>query len=197
AHVGHHVGPVPAVVQGLPFAMADELAHVRRGPALEGRPEGLYVGPAAGLVTVRPHHAVGLGVHHVLTDQARDHAGPAPLRVPVIDVLGDDRVMPVRLRQPAVVLPPLAVLVVPARVLVLEPLEVLVGHAVDPPVVRQPAGRARAACGSPRRPAPSAAWRSRWRCAATRRTAPSGTPSAAGSRRWRPPRPAWPRTACS
>ena len=62
------------------------------------------------------------------------------MRVHVVDVLGDDRVVPVRLRQAVVVLPPLAVLVVPARVLVLEPLEVLVGHRVDPPVVGEPAG---------------------------------------------------------
>ena len=62
------------------------------------------------------------------------------MRVLVVDVLGDDRVVPVRPRQAVVVLPPLAVLVVPARVLVLEPLEVLVGHRVDPPVVGEPAG---------------------------------------------------------
>ena len=62
------------------------------------------------------------------------------MRVLVVDVLGDDRVVPVRHREPVVVLPPGAVLVVPARVLVLEPLEVLVRHRVHPPVVGEPPG---------------------------------------------------------
>src|SRR3954469_11706940 len=52
-------------------------------------------------------------------------ARPAAVRVHVVDVLGHDRVVPVGLGQARVVLPPLAVLVVPAGVLVLEPLEVL------------------------------------------------------------------------
>src|SRR5258708_2666585 len=39
AHVGHDVGPVPAVVEGLPFPLADELAHVRVLPALLVEPE--------------------------------------------------------------------------------------------------------------------------------------------------------------
>ena len=140
AHVRHHVGPVPAVVQGLPFALADELPHVRGLPAHEGRPERRLVGPLAFLVAVRAPLAVDLGHGHVLADQARDHAGPAPVRVHVVDVLGHDRVVPVRRGQAVVVLPPLAVLVIPARVLVLEPLEVLVRHGVDPPVVGEPAG---------------------------------------------------------
>src|SRR5215472_2148566 len=140
AHVGDDIGPVPAVVQRLPLALADELAHVRRLAALVGGPEGHRVGPAALLVAVGAPLPVHLVYDHVLTDQARDHAGPAAVRVLVVDVLGDDRVVPVRPREAVVVLPPLAVLVVPARVLVLEPLEVLVGHRVDPPVVRQPAG---------------------------------------------------------
>src|SRR3954454_16737581 len=41
AHVGDDVGPVPAVVERLPLALADQLAHVRRLPALVGRPERL------------------------------------------------------------------------------------------------------------------------------------------------------------
>src|SRR5258707_4138361 len=140
AHVGHDVGPVPAVVEGLPFALADELAHVRGLPALVGGPERHLVGPLAFLVAVRAPLPVNLGHGHVLADQARHHAGPAAVRVLVVDVLGHDRVVPVRPRQPGVVLPPLAVPVIAARVLVLEPPEVLVGHRVDPPVVGQPAG---------------------------------------------------------
>src|SRR5258706_2529400 len=62
------------------------------------------------------------------------------MRVLVVDVLERDRAVPVRVTQTAVVLPPLAVLVVPARVLELEPLEVLIGHRIDPPEVDGPPG---------------------------------------------------------
>ena len=139
AHVRHHVCPVPAVVERLPLTVPDELAHVRGGAALVGRPERDRIGPPALLVAVGAPLAVDLVDDHVLAYQAGDHAGPAAVRVLVVDVLGDDRVVPVRPGQPVVVLPPLAVPVVPAGVLVLEPLEVFVGHRVDPPVVGQPA----------------------------------------------------------
>jgi len=49
--------------------------------------------------------------------------------------------MAVLLRELAIALPPLAVLVIPARILELEPLEVGVVHPVDPPVVDGPTGR--------------------------------------------------------
>src|SRR6185312_16169605 len=140
AHVGDDIGPVPAVVQRLPLAVTDQLAHVRGLATLVGGPEGLDVGPAAHLVAVGAVHAVDLGGDDVLTDQTRDHAGPAAGRVHVVDVFEDDRVVAVGHGEAVVVLPPLAVLVVPARVLVLEPLEVLVGHAVDAPVVGEPTG---------------------------------------------------------
>ncbi len=140
AHVAHHIGPVPAVVEGLPLPLSDELAHVRRLPALVGRAEGGHVGPAAHLVAVGAHLPVDLRHDHVLADQAGHHAGPAALRVLVVDVLEHDRVVPVRHRQPVVVLPPLTVPVVPTRVLAFEPGEVLVGHRVDAPVVGQPSG---------------------------------------------------------
>src|SRR6185312_12714336 len=74
AHVGDHVGPVPAVVQRLPLAVADQLAHVRGLATLVRGPEGLDVGPAAHLVAVGAVHTVDLGGDHVLTDQTRDHA---------------------------------------------------------------------------------------------------------------------------
>src|ERR1700722_2872272 len=52
SHVGDRVGPVPAVVERLPLALADQLAHVRGLAALVGRPEGGRVGPVAGLGAV-------------------------------------------------------------------------------------------------------------------------------------------------
>src|ERR1700730_12496934 len=80
AHVGYHVGPVPAVVEGLPLPLPDQLAHVRGRPALVGRPEGGDVGPGALLVAVRADLAVDLFHDHVLADEAGDHAGPAAVR---------------------------------------------------------------------------------------------------------------------
>src|SRR5262249_53048432 len=77
AHVRHHAGPVPAVVERLPFTVPDELAHVRGGAALEGRPERDRVGPPAFLVAVGAPLPVDLVDDHVLADQAGDHAGPA------------------------------------------------------------------------------------------------------------------------
>ena len=76
----------------------------------------------------------------VLADQARHHAGPAAVRVGVADLLERDGLVAAGVGQPVVVLPPLAELVVPTGVLLLEPLEVLVGHGVDAPVVDRPAG---------------------------------------------------------
>jgi len=89
-------------------------------PMKVGR-NAVWSDPLAFLVAVRAPLPVDLGHRHVLADQARDHAGPAPVRVHVVDVLGHDRVVPVRRGEAVVVLPPLAVLVVTARILVLEP----------------------------------------------------------------------------
>src|SRR3954449_6278453 len=111
AHVRDHVGPVPAVVERLPLAVADQPAHFRGLATLVGRSERLGVGPAADLVAVRAPLAVDLLHDHVLTHEAGHHAGPAAVRVHVVHVLGHDRVVPVRDGEAVVVLPPLAVLV--------------------------------------------------------------------------------------
>src|SRR4051795_152136 len=65
AHVLDDLVPVPAVVQGLPLAVAHQPAHVRGLAALVAGAEGLDVGPAAGLAAVGPVHAVDLGRAHV------------------------------------------------------------------------------------------------------------------------------------
>ena len=64
----------------------------------------------------------------------------AALRVGVADLFERDGLVPTGVCQPVVVLPPLAELVVPTGVLFLEPLEVLVRHGIDAPVVDRPAG---------------------------------------------------------
>src|SRR5215207_10547804 len=140
AEVLDDVREVPVVVQGLPLSLAGEAAHRRRRAALVLRPERGLVGPVAGRRAVGAHLSVDLVDDHVLADQARDHAGPAPVRVLVVDVFEGDRPVAVGVTETVVVLPPLPVLGVPARVLVFEPLEVLVGHPVDAPVVDGPAG---------------------------------------------------------
>src|SRR3954447_10218370 len=138
----HDLREVLAMVQGLPLALPGQASHGRRRAALVVGPERDLVGPVARLGAVRPNLAVDLVDDRVLTDQARHHARPAAVRVLVLGAgLERDRLMAVLDRVVVVALPPLAVLVVPAGVLVLEPLEVLVRHAVDPPVVGEPAGR--------------------------------------------------------
>src|ERR1700760_3921237 len=106
-----------------------------QGSRQEGR------GPGAAPGAVGPARASPLLHARALADQARDHAGPAAVRILVVGLgLEGDRLVAVLLGELGVLLPPLAVLVVPARVLELEPLEVRVVHAVDAPVVGEPAG---------------------------------------------------------
>src|SRR5215213_10828187 len=140
AEVLDDVREVPVVVQGLPLPLAGEAAHRRRRAALVLRPERGLVRPVAGRRAVGAHLTVDLVDHHVLADEARDHAGPAAVRILVVDILERDRAVAVGVAEAVVVLPPLPVLGVPPRVLVLEPLEVLVRHPVDAPVVDGPAG---------------------------------------------------------
>src|SRR3954453_11180114 len=135
------LGEVVAVVHGLPLALASEPSHRRGGPTLVLAAERDLVGPGTRFRAVGADLAVDLVDHHVLADQARDHARPAAVGVLVVGVrVEDDRRVAVLLRELGVALPPLAILVVPARVLELEPLKVLVVHPVDPPVVDRPAG---------------------------------------------------------
>src|SRR5258705_13917165 len=96
AELGYNVGEILVVMQGLPFAVPGEPAHVRRRPALVLGAEGFDVGPRAGLRTVGAPLTVDLLGDHVLTDQAGHHAGPAPVRVLVIHVLERDRLVAAR-----------------------------------------------------------------------------------------------------
>ena len=135
------VGQIPAVVERLPLALAAEAAHRGRRAALVLVGEGHRRGPAVELVGEGVQLAVDLVDHHVLADQAGHQAAPAAVRVDVADVLlkSDDRLA--RVAELGVPLPEVAELGVPARILVLEPLEVLVGLGLDPPEVDRPADR--------------------------------------------------------
>src|SRR4028118_587144 len=134
------VGQIPTVVQGLPLALAGEPAHGGRRPTVVLLAEGDLVRPVASIRAVGPPLAVDVVEDGVLADQARHHAGPAAVRVHVAGVLERYRLVAVGLGEVPVVLPPLTELIVPAGVLVLEPLEVFLGHRVDAPVVDRPAG---------------------------------------------------------
>ncbi|KAF0965699.1 hypothetical protein MLGJGCBP_01125 [Rhodococcus sp. T7] len=128
------------MVQGFPFTEPGEPSHVRGRLTLVLATERDGVGPVAGLRAVGPPLVVHLLHDHVFADEGGHHAGPAPVRVLVPDLFECDRLVAAGVGEPVVLLPPLAVLRVPARVLVFEPLEVLVGHRIDPPVVHRPAG---------------------------------------------------------
>eukprot|EP01093_Parvamoeba_rugata_P002831 TRINITY_DN1353_c0_g1_i4.p2 TRINITY_DN1353_c0_g1~~TRINITY_DN1353_c0_g1_i4.p2 ORF type:complete len:272 (+),score=3.79 TRINITY_DN1353_c0_g1_i4:572-1387(+) len=133
------VGQIPAVIERLPLALAAEPAHRRRRAALVLVGERLDRRPPIELVREGVQLAVDLVDHRVLADQARHQAAPAAVRVDVAHLLveGDDLLA---LVAELVVPPPeLAELVVPARVLGLEPLEVPVGLGLDAPEVHRPA----------------------------------------------------------
>src|SRR4029079_6007938 len=107
----HDLREVLAVVQRLPLARPGQLAHGRRRAAFVLRPERDLVGPVTGLRAVRADLTVDLVDDRVLTDQARDHAGPAAVRILVLGArLEGDRLVAVLHRVVAVALPPLAVL---------------------------------------------------------------------------------------
>src|SRR2546425_505754 len=58
ALVLHDINQVPTMVAGLPFALANQLAHRRCWPTLVGGAEDLFIGPVAGLGAVRAYLAV-------------------------------------------------------------------------------------------------------------------------------------------
>ena len=140
AEILDDVGEILAVVQRLPFTETGEAPHVRGRATFVLGTECHLVGPCTGLRAVGAPLAVDLVGHHVLANQARHHARPAPVWVLVVDVLEGDRLVLAGVGEAVVVLPPLAELVVPTGILLLEPFEVGVGHGVDAPVVDRPAG---------------------------------------------------------
>src|SRR4051794_20463964 len=92
----HDVPDVLAVVERLPLALAGQPAHGGGRAALVLGPERDLVRPVARLGAIRADLAVDLVDDDVLTDQRRDHAGPAAVRVLVLGAgLKRDRLMAV------------------------------------------------------------------------------------------------------
>src|SRR6266699_3936453 len=136
----HDVSQVPPVVAGLPLALANESAHRRGFATLVAAAEHLFIGPVAGLRAIRAYLAID-GIHDcIFTDHTRDQTRPATVRIHIADILEGDWLVAVGLGQARILLPPLAVLVVPARILKLKPLEIFFGHGIDAPEVGEPAG---------------------------------------------------------
>src|SRR5207245_10215993 len=91
------------------------------------------------LGAVCPNLAVYRVHDSIFTDHAGNHTRPAAVWIDIPDILEGDGLVSIGLGQARIVLPPLAVLVVPAGVLKLKPLELFLGHGVDTPAVGEPA----------------------------------------------------------
>ncbi len=75
ALVIHDINQVPTRVAGLPFALANQLAHRRCWPTLVGGAEDLFIGPVAGLGAVRAYLAIYRIHDRVFTDHTWNHMG--------------------------------------------------------------------------------------------------------------------------
>ena len=95
--------------------------------------------PAATFRTIRVELAVDFVAAEVLADQAWNHAAPAAVRIDVAHVAIEEDLQLARLGQFGIPLPVVAEFRIPTRVLVLEPLEVLLGLRLDAPEIHRPA----------------------------------------------------------
>src|SRR5258708_21459857 len=135
------VGETPAVVASLPLAPTAEAAHRRRRTALILRRKRHLVGPCTLLGAICVDLAIHFIANDVFADQARHHAAPATVRIDVSVLLVEQDVGLAWLALLPVPLPEVTELAVPARILMLEPLEVLLGLSLDAPEVDRPADR--------------------------------------------------------
>src|SRR5258708_34750424 len=136
----YDVGQLPAMVAGFPLTLADQSAHRRCLAALVFATERMLIGPLTCLGTVCPYLAI-YGIHNsIFPDHAGDHTCPAAVWIDIPSVFEGDGLVSIGLGQACIMFPPLAIPVVPARILKLKPLEVFLGQGVDTPKVDWPAG---------------------------------------------------------
>src|SRR6266853_2138058 len=135
------VGYVPAMVAVLPFTATAEAAHRRGGATFVLGGEAHLVRPAAAFRAIGVDFAVDFVTNEVFANQAGNHAAPATMRVRIAHLTVEEDVGFAGNAEPGMPFPELAELGVPARILVLEPLEVLVGLGLDAPEVDRPADR--------------------------------------------------------
>src|SRR5260221_11723527 len=134
------VRQLPPMVAGFPLTLADQSAHRRCLATLVFATERILIGPMTCLGTVCPYLAVYCIHDSIFTDHAGDHTCPAAVWINIPDILEGDGLVSIGLGQACIMFLPLAILVVPARILKLKPLEVFLGQGVDTPKVDWPAG---------------------------------------------------------
>src|SRR5258705_14004590 len=135
------VGNIPAMVAVLPFTATAEAAHRWGGATFVLGGKAHLVRPAAAFRAIGVHFAVDFVTNEVFANQARNHAAPAAMRVHIAHVAIEEDVGFARDAQLGMPFPEVAEFGVPAWILVLEPLEVLLGLGLDTPEVRRPADR--------------------------------------------------------
>src|ERR1700677_2836138 len=86
AKVLNGVGDVPTVVAVFPLAATAEATHRRRRAPFVFRGESHLMRPAAAFRTIRVELTVDFVAAEVLTDQARNHAAPAAVRIDVAHI---------------------------------------------------------------------------------------------------------------
>src|SRR5580704_9795404 len=138
AEVLNGVGDVPSVVAVFPFAAAAEATHRRRRAPFIFGGERHLMRPAAPFRAISVHLAVDFVANEVLADQARNHAAPAAVRIDVAHIAVEENLQLARLGEFGVPLPVVAELSVPAGILMLKPLEVLLGLRLDAPEIHRP-----------------------------------------------------------
>src|SRR5258708_748968 len=126
----YDVGQLPAMVAGFPLTLADQSAHRRCLAALVFATERILIGPMTCLGTVCPYLAIYCIHNSIFTDHAGDHTCPAAVWIDIPDILEGDGLVSIGLGQACIMFPPLAILVVPARILKLKPLEVFLNVIV-------------------------------------------------------------------
>src|SRR3984957_6362617 len=141
AKVLNGVGDVPSVVAVFPLAATAEATHRRRRAPFIFGGESHLMRPAATFRAISVHLAVDFVANEVLADQTRNHAAPAAVRIDVAHVAVEENLQFAWLGQFGVPLPVVAEFSVPARILMLEPLEVLLGLRLDAPEIDRPADR--------------------------------------------------------
>src|SRR6266478_2090031 len=133
------VGNIPAMVAVLPFTATAEAAHRWGGTTFVLGGKAHLVRPAAAFRAIGVHFAVDLVTDKVFAYQAGNHAAPATMRVRVADIAVEEDVGLAGNTQLRVPFPEVTEFGVPARIFVLEPLEVLFGLGFDAPEIDRPA----------------------------------------------------------
>src|SRR5712672_2393143 len=139
SEVFDRVGNIPAVVAVLPFTATAEAAHRWGGATFVLGGKAHLVRPAAAFRAIGVHFAVDFVTNEVFANQAGNHAAPATMRVRVAHLAVEENVGFAGNAELGMPLPEVTKFGIPARILVLEPLEVFFGLGFDAPEIDRPA----------------------------------------------------------